>query len=200
MAVDPITEMRTRWDERWDGGLQAEAATQLMRATQILESSLDSLVADFGLTMARYEALTLLSFSYQHEMALSKLGMRLMIHPASVTNIADRLASQGFIERLPHATDRRIVLARLTPEGLDVVNRASKAIIEAQNGLKGLTDKDLETLIRLCIKFRQGAGDIDSNGAIPASPEGATSSVGSTARKRTPRHKTSQPNVASRRT
>lgn len=185
MTTDPIREMRRRWDERWDGGLPAEAATQLMRINQLLISRLDSIVGEFGLTMARYEALVLLSFSQQHEMPLSKLGRRLMIHPASVTNIVDRLADQGYVDRIAHPTDRRVVLARVTDEGRQVTEQATKAIIAAGNGLEGLTDKDLRSLISISTKYRAAIGDLDVSSGDGDGDEPASSATAGRRRMRT---------------
>ncbi|GAA4553692.1 MarR family transcriptional regulator [Pseudonocardia xishanensis] len=160
--TDPIREMRDHWDERWGGGLAAEASTQLLRVSQLLLGRLDGILAEFGLTLARYEALTLLTFSRKSELPLSKLGERLMIHPASVTSIVDKLVEFEYVERVPHHSDRRVVLARVTTSGRQIVERASAVIIAANNGFAGLTDDDLETLIALSVRFRDAVGDVGS--------------------------------------
>lgn len=157
--TDPIAEMRRRWDERWPDGEEAEAATQLMRVVQIIETRLDAVLQPFQLSLARYEALVLLSFTHDQQLPLSKLGERLMIHPASVTSIVDRLDKQRYVQRLAHPTDRRVILARITPTGLDVVHQATKGILEIRNGLEGFTSRDLTQLISLCAKFRAAAGN-----------------------------------------
>lgn len=161
MGVDPIHEMRVQWDKRWAGGLEAEAATQLMRVHQIVQLRLDNALREFDLTLARFEALVVLTWSRQGPLPLSRLGRHLMIRPASVTNIVDRLVAQGFAERFQHPTDRRVVLAEATEAGHRVVGRATKRIIAMQNGLAGLDDDDLEQLIKLGEKLRRAAGDFD---------------------------------------
>ena len=55
-----------------------------------------------GLTFARYEALVLLAFSREGRLSMGKIGQRLMVHPTSATNIVQRLAAQGFVERVPN--------------------------------------------------------------------------------------------------
>lgn len=161
LSSDPIHEMRARWDKRWAGGLEAEAATQLMRVHQIVQLRLDAALREFGLTLARYEALVLLTWTHQGPLPLSKLGDRLMIRPASVTNIVDRLVAQGFIERLQHPTDRRVILAQVSDAGREIVDQATKRIIELHNGLEGFDTGDLELLVELGNKFRRAAGDFD---------------------------------------
>jgi DNA-binding MarR family transcriptional regulator len=49
---------------------------------------------------------------------MGKMGERLMVHPASVTNVIDRLEQRGLVERHPSADDRRVVLATITDHGV----------------------------------------------------------------------------------
>ncbi|WAL68909.1 MarR family transcriptional regulator [Amycolatopsis cynarae] len=46
---------------------------------------------------------------------ITALARLLAITPASTTELADRLARDGHVERLPHPADRRKRLLRLTP-------------------------------------------------------------------------------------
>jgi DNA-binding MarR family transcriptional regulator len=159
LKFDPILEAKRQWDARWDGGAPMAAATSIMRAQQIILASVDEAVREFGLTFARYEALVLLSFTQNGSLPLGKMGERLMIHPASVTNIIDRLDAQGLVKRVPHPTDRRAILAEITDDGRKVVKEATDSVVEISVGFTGLTDAETKTLIRLLAKFRKNAGD-----------------------------------------
>jgi DNA-binding MarR family transcriptional regulator len=161
LPFDPIAEARRHWDERWPGGGAMAAATSIMRAQQIVLARVDEALRPFALTFARYEALVLLSFSRRGSLPLGKMGERLMIHPTSVTNIADRLEVQGFIRRVPHPTDRRTTLAEITEEGRAVVEEATKAVTEVAFAMDGLSERELEQLIRLLRKLRLSAGDFE---------------------------------------
>ncbi|BDZ57268.1 MarR family winged helix-turn-helix transcriptional regulator [Barrientosiimonas endolithica] len=110
LPFDPIRRAAQLWEERFgeDSPVAAMAsATSVMRVQQILVARLDAAVAPFDLTFARYEALVLLSFSRNGELPMSKVGERLMIHPTSVTNIVQRLAAQGYVERVRNPRDGR---------------------------------------------------------------------------------------------
>ncbi|MGE3619562.1 MAG: MarR family winged helix-turn-helix transcriptional regulator [Acidimicrobiia bacterium] len=159
LPFDPIAEARRRWDERWDGGVPMAAATSIMRAQQILLGRVDEALKPFGLTFARYEALVLLLFSRTGELPLGKMGQRLMVHPTSVTNIVDRLEAQGFVERVPHPTDRRTTLCALTDEGRAVAKAATDVVVEISLGVTGLTEAEMERLTSLLRKLRASAGD-----------------------------------------
>jgi DNA-binding MarR family transcriptional regulator len=135
------------------------AATSIMRAQQIVLARVDDALRPWSLTFARYELLVLLHFSREGKLPLGKIGDRLMLHQASVTNLVDRLEDQGFVAREPHPTDRRTTLAALTPEGRAIIDDATKAVIDARVGVTELSDRDARELNRILRKLRAGAAD-----------------------------------------
>ena len=161
LPFDPIEEARRHWEGRWGRGDAMAAATAVMRVQQIVLAAVDEALRPFDLTFARYEALVLLQFSRKGSLPLGKMGARLMIHPTSVTNIVDRLEAQGFMKRVAHPTDRRTTLAEITDDGRRVVQEATKAVTEVAFAMDGLTERELEQLIRLLRKLRLAAGDFE---------------------------------------
>jgi DNA-binding MarR family transcriptional regulator len=116
-------------------------ATSIMRVQQLVLASLDAAVKPFGITFARYEVLVLLSFSRSGSLPLSKVGERLMVHPTSVTNLIDRLEAQGLVARTIDTSDRRRILASLTPAGQRVLKGATAALTDIDFAV-GTLDKD----------------------------------------------------------
>jgi DNA-binding MarR family transcriptional regulator len=161
MPFDPIDEARVRWSEQWDPDVSdaMAAATSIMRAQQIVLAAVDGALRPFGLTFARYEGLVLLLFSKRGSLPLGIMGQRLMIHPASVTNIIDRLEVQGLVRRSPHPTDGRTTLAEITEAGRRLAREATKAVNDVAFGLGRLDVQDLEDLQRIIGTLRRGNGD-----------------------------------------
>lgn len=161
LPFDPVEEASRHWVDRWgDSAVPAmEAVTSIMRAQQWLLGELNTHLGPFGLTFARYEALLLLLFSSKGELPLAKFGERLQVHPTSVTNVIDRLERDGLVERVPHATDRRAMLARLTPEGRAVVEKATAGLNESAFGLSDMSEGELRQLVKVIRKMRLHAGD-----------------------------------------
>jgi DNA-binding MarR family transcriptional regulator len=159
LPIDPITEARSHWDRRWDGGAVMAAATSIMRGQQIVQAQVDEALRPYQLTFARYEALVLLSFTRTGALPMGKMGQRLMIHPTSVTNIVDRLEAQGLVRRLAHATDRRTTLVEITDEGRQLVQVATKDVVATAFGLDALSEEELDQLTGLLRKMRVGADD-----------------------------------------
>jgi DNA-binding MarR family transcriptional regulator len=127
LSIDPIAEARRHWEDRgWHDAAPAMAVvTSVMRVQQLLSAQVDAVLKPHGLTFARYEVLMLLSFSRRGALPLGKIGERLQVHPASVTNAVDRLERQRLVRRTPHPTDGRATLAALTAKGRAVAERAT---------------------------------------------------------------------------
>jgi DNA-binding MarR family transcriptional regulator len=133
-----------------------------MRVQQLLLTEFDAMVGRHGLSFARYEALVLLAFSREGQLSMGKIGQRLMVHPTSATNIIQRLAAQGFVERVPNPRDGRGTLAVITPAGRDAMEAATTELVEARFGLGMLSPAEHEQLFELLRKVRVGAHDFEA--------------------------------------
>ena len=162
LEFDPIAEARRQWDAHELGAVdQMAAATSITRAHQIVVGAINTALKPLGLTFARFEALRLLAFSRRGELPLGKMGDRLMVHPTSITNVIDRLETDGLVARIPHPTDRRTTLARLTDDGARLVEKATAALVDLQFGLDGMGTADLRHLEQALTSLRATAGDFE---------------------------------------
>lgn len=160
-GLDLVAEARRQWVAHgWQGPDQGMAVVvSLMRAQQIVLGRLEDVVRPFGLSYARYELLSLLSFTRAGELPLSKIGERLQVHPASVTGAVDKLEQQGAVERARSPGDRRTVLARITPAGRRTAQLSTAALNAGPFADVGLTGPQAEALIDVLAVLRAGAGD-----------------------------------------
>lgn len=131
------------------------AVTSIVRAQQVLLARVDEQLAQFGLSFARFELLRLLAFTRRGELPMGKLGVRLQVHPTSITSAVDRLEAQGYVERRPHPTDGRTTLATITPTGRRVVEEATLVLNEKVFTDIGLSDADAERLYDLLEHVRE---------------------------------------------
>lgn len=164
LPFDPIGEARRQWGAHgWGASAQAMAVvTSIMRVQQLLLGRADAALRPFGLTFARYEVLMLLSFS-RGALPLGKIGQRLQVNPASVTNAIDRLEEQGLVERLPNPADRRGTLARLTEDGRARATAATEAMNGAVFADLGVDGDGLGALFALLREVRRDAGDFEED-------------------------------------
>ncbi len=171
LPFDPIRRAADLWGRRWgEDAVPASmaAATSVMRVQQVLLGRYDALLAPYELTFPRFEALTLLEFSRDGRLAMTKLSDRLMVHPTSVTHIVKKLAEQGFVERVPNPDDGRGTLAAITAQGREVVAQATATLVADGFALEDLTEQERDLLYRLLEKVRRGNADFDDRaGALP---------------------------------
>lgn len=162
LPFDPIEEAGRQWTAHgWREVDAMRAATSVMRAQQIVLARVDEALRPWSLTFARYEVLVLLHFSKEGVLPLGKMGDRLMLHQASITNLVDRLEAQGLVRRVPHPTDRRTTLAELTADGRRTVLEATKAVEAASVGVAELSQRDARDLHRILRTLRAGAEDFE---------------------------------------
>lgn len=161
LPFDPIEAAAGLWSQHWGDVPRMRAVTSLMRVHQLVLTELDERLRPLGLTFARYEVLVLLSFSRRGALPLGKIGERLQVHATSVTPLVKRLEAAGLIRRSPHPEDGRAVLASITPEGRELVERATEVVMGARFGLGSLSDEQCDDLTTLLTSPREAAGDFE---------------------------------------
>jgi DNA-binding MarR family transcriptional regulator len=161
LPFDPIAEARRQWIAHgWAEAANGMAAViSLMRGQQIMLARVEEALRPHGLTFARYELLMLLVFSRHGTLPLSRVGDRLQVHPASVTNAVDRLERQGLVHRVPHPSDRRATLAEITEAGRQVAQAATSDLNGGVFAAPGLAEDDVHTLVSVLRTLRHAAGD-----------------------------------------
>jgi DNA-binding MarR family transcriptional regulator len=161
---DPIREAHRQWTAHgWGDAADGMAmVTSVVRVHQLLMERIDAELRPRGLTFARYEILRLLSFTRSGALPMTRLGSLLQVHPTSVTSAVDRLEKQGYVVRTRGTSDRRVVLAEITPAGREVVEEATAALNAGVFARPGLDGDDVTRLTGLLGVVRSRAGDVVS--------------------------------------
>lgn len=159
LSYDPVEAAREVWvDQGWGDSADGMAAVvSIMRAEQIFLNEATDILRPLGLTFARYQVLGMLRWT--GPLTLGKLGERLWITPATVTNAIDRLEKAELCKRVSHPKDARATLAEITPKGRKLFDKSVEQLNAKLFGTVGLTEDELNQLVRLVRKIRAGAGD-----------------------------------------
>ena len=130
LPEDPIDLAHSSWTEQgWAEAADGMAVvTSIMRVQQVLLARVEAILRPLGLTFARYEVLMLLRFSRKGSLPVGKIGERLQVHPASVTNAVQRLETNGFVTRTTNPVDGRGVLAEITKSGRRISEAATSQL------------------------------------------------------------------------
>ncbi|HVE28395.1 MAG TPA: MarR family transcriptional regulator [Sporichthya sp.] len=160
MEPDSIAWMRMRWEESGaPAPSQFAALASVLRATAIMTEEVDRVLKEQNLTRTGYLVMVTLQMSDGFARPLGQLSKRLLVHPTTVTMVIDQLENAGLVERKPHPTDRRTVLAVLTPAGNQAASAASTALSAVGFGLPGIDDATADRITEDLRLVRRALGD-----------------------------------------
>ena len=119
----------------------------LVRTADLLVKRIADLVQPFDLTPSSGLLLGILADAGV-PLPPNQIAERLIISRASVTSLIDSLERRGYVRRLPHATDRRMLLIELTDTGRQVAHEFRLLVHRHQKSwLAVLTEQEQVQLI-----------------------------------------------------
>jgi len=122
---------RTAASEAW--GLIAELFTS--QRTRFL-----AIASEFDLAPAQLGALKALD--PENPIPMRDLALALACDNSNVTGIVDCLENRGLVERSPSASDRRVKMLVVTPEGAELRARVKQRMEEPPEPLKVLSEDE----------------------------------------------------------
>ncbi len=159
-TLDSIGWMRGRWEERGaPAPAQFAALFSVLRAAALMTEEVDRVLKEHALTRTGYMVMITLQMTEGSARPLGQLSKRLLVHPTTVTMVIDQLENAGLVARRPHPTDRRTVLAELTPAGHQAATAASAALADVGFGLPGIEDETADQISDDLRRVRRALGD-----------------------------------------
>src|SRR4051812_24577015 len=126
----------------------------VLHASSVLESRVETRLADVGLSLAKLAALHRLSEAGE-SLPLGQLADRLACVKSNVTQLIDRLESDGLVSRASDPNDRRSRVAVLTDAGEAAYIKGSEIQRQAEHELfSALTPEESTTLHKLLDKLK----------------------------------------------
>jgi DNA-binding MarR family transcriptional regulator len=158
---DPIALARANWDRSGWGDVAdgMVAVTSVMRAHQILLARVENALRPYDLSFSRFELLRLLAFSQSGDLPITMASDRLQVHVTSVTHAVRRLEAAGLVERVPHPTDGRTTLVRITDIGRSTVEEATVTLNSEVFADIGMSEEESRALAASIETLRHHAGD-----------------------------------------
>lgn len=115
-------------------GTSVGSMLALLRAARNIQDQLESTLDAVGLSPAKYQALEALVVA-GGSLPLSELAGKLGCVRSNITQLADRLETDGLVKRVDDPNDRRTILAVVTPLGADRQKAGESAIGTLQESL-----------------------------------------------------------------
>lgn len=133
-----------------------EGALALVLASEALRARFAALLAENGdLTPQQYNVLRILAGAGAKGLPTLSIVERMIENTPGITRLIDRLETKGYVTRGRSPEDRRQVVCRIAPKGAAKLKALDPVVHEIdQDALSGLTDSEVETLIRLTNKVR----------------------------------------------
>ena len=138
--------------------LPEEAAyLDLLRTTEMLSRPLTQLLKAEDLSPAQYNVLRILRGS-PDGLTCGEVGSRMVTRDPDITRLLDRLEKRKLISRSRDEEDRRVVLTRITENGLELLSRLDQPVRNTHRKLLGhLGSERLRTLRELLEDCRSRA-------------------------------------------
>src|SRR5262245_55267031 len=139
--------------------LEEEAVLNVLRTADVLLRRITAVLKPFKLSHSQYNVLRILRGAGPAGLACREIGERMITHDPDVTRLLDRLEARGLLIRARNQKDRRVIMARITPEGQRLLEALDQPIAEAdRQPLQHLGEQRLRALIELLELARHGSG------------------------------------------
>ena len=126
----------------------------LLEAARNVQGRFEAALDAVGLSPAKYQALDALVKAGQ-PLALSELAGCLNCVRSNVTQLADRLESDGLMQRVDDPTDRRAIRAVISPLGVEKHAAGAKVIRSLQEEYASkISESDGEAFLRVLSALR----------------------------------------------
>jgi DNA-binding MarR family transcriptional regulator len=130
--------------------LEEEALLSLQRTADQLQWRVSELLKWYGVSSTQYNALRILRGAKEHGRSCGEIAERMVNRDPDITRLIDRLERRGLVQRAREKKDRRVVAARITPAGLELLKKLDPPVEDFIRNLLGhLGNQRLKTLVKL---------------------------------------------------
>jgi DNA-binding MarR family transcriptional regulator len=117
------------------------AFLDLLRTTDMLSRGLVEILKAEDLSSTQYNVLRILRGAPEG-LPCGEIASRMITRDPDITRLLDRMEKRGLISRCRETKDRRMVMARITPEGLKLLGRLDEPVEEGHRRQLGHLGRD----------------------------------------------------------
>ncbi len=137
--------------------VEQEAFLNLQRTADFLLRGVEAALKPAGLSHTQYNALRILRGAGSNGLSCREVADRMLTRDPDITRLLDRLETRRLVARSRERTDRRVITTRITRDGLEILKKLDKPILDVHQGqLRHLGDRQLRKLINLLELARGG--------------------------------------------
>jgi DNA-binding MarR family transcriptional regulator len=101
--------------------IEDEAFVNLLRTGDALMQGVAATLKPTGLSATQYNILRILRGAEPHGLACREIGERMITRDPDITRLLDRLEERGLVTRCRGTEDRRVIVTRITGDGLRIL-------------------------------------------------------------------------------
>ncbi len=136
---------------RFPGGEPQEAMLNLLVASAHVAGMFDVACGEFGISQQQYNILRILRGVHPEGYPCGEIAVRMIDRAPDVTRRIDGLVKLGMVVRDRLAADRRVVITRITDDGLDLLRRMDSRVQQVIDYVgERLSNQECAELSRLC--------------------------------------------------
>ena len=129
---------------------QEKAFVALQRTADRLQRKGAEFLKPYGLSPTQYNALRILRGAGEEGLPCSEIGERMINHDPDITRLLDRLERRGLVRRSRCRNDRRVITARISASGMNLLRELDRFVEDFQRRLLGhLKEDELQLLVQL---------------------------------------------------
>lgn len=138
--------------------LEDEAFVSIIRTAGAFQWREAEFLKPYEITLPQYNVLRILRGSEPDGLICREIGERMITRDPDMTKLLDRLEARGLVKRERQEKDRRVIVVRVTSEGLRLVKEIDRPVLQLTEDLLGhMGERKLRTLIRLLEEAREKA-------------------------------------------
>ncbi|HEX6100919.1 MAG TPA: MarR family transcriptional regulator [Thermoanaerobaculia bacterium] len=135
--------------------VQEEALLSLARTADQLAAPMNEILRGVSLSPSQYNILRILRGSAPEGLACGEISERMVRRDPDLTRLLDKLEARGLVTRARGTEDRRVVLASITKDGLDLLKSLDKPVQESiRTILAHVPEERLRTLVEILDEIR----------------------------------------------
>lgn len=108
-----------------------EAYLGILRTADVLRRRISDEIESAGITHQQYNVLRILAGTHPQPLPTLEVADRMIEQAPGITRLLDRLVDKGLVDRKRCETDRRQMHCRITPAGLELLDRLQHPVLNA---------------------------------------------------------------------
>jgi Transcriptional regulators len=135
--------------------IEQEAFVALQRTADLLIQEVTAVLKPFGISPTQYNVLRILRGAGEAGLPCGEIANRMVTRDPDITRLLDRLEIRSLVARTREKRDRRVITARITPQGLALLEELEQPVADLTvRQFANLGRNEVQELIELLDRLR----------------------------------------------